>query len=122
MPIYRNGNDFSDTDNGGVSLGQAIERLVPKKRGKGRLPPAPEREALGPSTAEAVPIGDDLQTGTGWISPIVQQKYTGATYYTEVSSDGLWTWEFGHEVTLIDDDGNGDTYVLKLDDPNTPPP
>lgn len=105
--------------NGGIEITEALERLLPRKRGKGRLPPAPTRAGLGPSIAEAVPSGGDRGSGTGWISPIVEQEYTGSTYYYMVDSSGLFTFEFGHELTLIDDDGAGDTYVIKLDDPST---
>lgn len=129
MPVFRSGNSFSDSPFGpnGERLTTAIRSLTVGNRRRvtgRRLDPSGEPAEIGPERTTVPRRVEDPSTsgGGGWISPIVQQKYTGATYYTEVSSDGLWTWEFGHEVTLIDDDGAGDTYVLKLDDPNTPAP
>lgn len=120
MPVYRNGSDYSDRDNGGVDISAALDRLQHKKRGKGRLPPATPRDAIGVAVSEAVPAGVEPGTGSGSgpVSPFVEQPYTGSTYYYKVSSNGLYVEEYGHEVTVIDDDGAGNTYVTKLIDPS----
>lgn len=117
MPIYRKGSEYSDRDNGGANLADAIERLVPVKRGKGRLKSAPERDAIGESVAEAVPAGADPNS-SGITSPLVEQAYTGATYYNLTSSDGLFVFEFGHETDYVDNDGAGDTFTIKHIDPD----
>lgn len=107
-------------NNGGVSLADAVARLVPQKRGKGRLKPAADREAIGESRSESVPSNEEPGSGAGLITPWVEQEYTGSTFYHITDSSGLLMIEFGHETEMIDDDGNGDTFVIKHDDPNSP--
>ena len=106
-------------DNQGADLREAIERLANPKRGKGRLGPAADREALGPSTATAFPTSDDPIATGGLVSPVVEQEYAGTTFYSWVSADGLFILEFGDQTTWIDDDGAGVTFVIKHDNPAT---
>lgn len=97
-----------------------IDRLIPKKRGQGRLQEAPERDALPPSVTEATPAAPSEEGGGGGgrISPEVEQTYTGSTYYTLTSSDGLFVLEFPDQTTVIDDDGAGTALVYKWLDPD----
>ena len=98
----------------GVDLANAIDRLVPPGDGKGRLPPAPARDAIGESVSEALPIATSpTGDGSGPVSPWVEQAYTGSTYYSIVSSDGLFIWEYPDQTIYIDDDGNGDAFTVK---------
>lgn len=110
----------SNEDQGtqGVTLADAIERLTKKKRGRGRLDPAASRDAIGVSVAEAVPTA--TEPGSGVVSPLVEQAYAGATFYSFTSSDGLFVFEFGDQTDYIDDDGNGDTITVKHLDPSAP--
>ena len=102
-----------------ADLPKKLRRIVLPERGKGLLPEAPQRPALPESKAEAVPDGGNPSSpGGGRVSPDVEQPYAGSTYYYIYSSDGLTTFEFGHEVTVIDDDGNGATHVTKRHNPN----
>lgn len=103
----------------GVSLAELVTRLSPVRRGKGGLSPAPSREAIGISKAEAVPASEEPGAGA-LISPLVEQAYAGSVFYELTDSSGLLVLEYGDTVTLIDNDGAGDTYLVKLDDPTTP--
>lgn len=118
MAIYRNGNSYSASrGDGGVNITEAIERLSGKKRGKSRLPAATERDAIGVAKSETVPSGVEPGFGGGITSPLVEQAYAGSTYYSLVSSDGLFTFEFPDTTTYTDDDGAGDAYVFEHIDP-----
>lgn len=79
MPIYRDGNAYSDRG-GGVDITDAIDRLIPRKRGKGRLSDPPTRDALPSLQAIAYPDGGrSLSAGAA-----------NRTAYTLTSSDGLF--------------------------------
>lgn len=103
----------------GVNLQEAIERLIARKRGKGLLPDAPPRDGIGVSKSEAVPVGTapGATAGVGVISPLIEQAYAGSTYYSLVSSDGLFVFEFPDQTEYIDDDGDGDSFVFEHLDP-----
>lgn len=123
MPIYRSGNSFSDTRAGTVNaeLAKVIKALTvgSRRRVTGKpLDPAPVKQPIGPER-KVVPrdVGGDPVSGGGPVSPLVEQRYAGSTYYQRVSSNGLYAWEFGHEATLIDADGTGSTFVIKRDNP-----
>ena len=105
-------------DNSGVDLGEAIERLLPRKRGKGLLPDPPERDGIGVAVSEAVPAGAEPGSGGGVTSPLIEQAYAGSTYYSLVSSDGLFVFEFPDQTEYIDDDGAGDSIVFEHLDPS----
>lgn len=124
MPVYRTGNSFSDTKAGtdNAALARVIRGITVGNRrriaGK-RLDPAGTPAPVGPARAVAArKLAGDAATGGGGIeSPIVEQPYTGETFYYLTSSDGLFTWEFGAETTTIDADGAGVTHVWKHLDP-----
>jgi len=100
------------------NLVKLINALTNPKRGKGRLGPAPSRKALGQSRAEVLPTGEAPDDGSsGIISPLVEQAYTGSTFYSLTSSDGLFIFEFGDQTEYIDDDGAGTSIVVKHIDP-----
>jgi len=102
------------TDN----LVKLINSLTNPKRGKGRLGPAPSRKALGQSRSEVLPSGEAPDDGSsGIISPLAEQDYTGSTFYSLTSSDGLFIFEFGDQTEYIDDDGAGSSIVVKHIDP-----
>ena len=106
----------------GLSLAEAIDRINAKKRGRGRLGPAASRDKIAVSIVEAVPASTPTQS-TSLASPWVEQYYDGAEgYYELVSSDGLFTFEFGAETTYLTDDGNGDAVIIKHRNPEDPPP
>ena len=118
--IGRNGSVPKKTGQG-LSLAEAIERINAKKRGKGRLGPAAKRDKIAVSTAEAVP--GTAATGGSIGSPWVEQYYDGSQgYYELVSSDGLFTFEFGAQTDYINDDGTGETITIKHRNPEDPPP
>lgn len=98
---------------------EQIQRLTRQKRGRGRLGEAADREALEAAESEAVPGGTD--PSEGWASPLVEQAYTGSTYYSLVSSDGLFIFEYADLTDYLDDDGGGVTRTFKhLDRTPTP--
>lgn len=92
------------------SLPTLLERLVSPNRGKGRLQEAPTRDAIPPAVSEAVPEGDPLNAAGGIASPLTEQAYTGSTYLTLTSSDGLTVFEYPDETDYLD--GNGDTVTV----------
>lgn len=105
----------------GLSLAEAIERINAKKRGQGRLGPAATRDKIDVSIAEAVPGTAPSEGDVG--SPWVEQYYDGAQgYYELVSSDGLFTFEFGTETDYLNNDGTGDIIKIKHRNPEDPPP
>lgn len=101
----------------GVSLSEAIERLAPKRRGKGRLAPAPAREGIATDVVEVLPSADPLNA-SGLVSPLVEQAYAGTTYYNFTSSCGFIVFEFADSTTYIDDGGSGSAVVFQHLDPD----
>jgi hypothetical protein len=89
-----------------------IQRLTRQPRGTGRLDTPAVREALPEAISEAVPPGTDTSPG-GLVSPLVEQAYAGSTYYSLVSSDGLFVYEYGDQTEYVDDDGTGVSMVVK---------
>ena len=88
----------------GLSLNEAIERINNKKRGKGRLDSAPEREALPKSVAVALPTSQAL--GGGVASPLTEQTYDGTLFYALTSSDGLFVFEYPAYTDYLDANNN----------------
>jgi hypothetical protein len=94
-----------------LGLEDLIARLRPVTRGTGRLDPAPTRDALGVSVAEAVPSGADPAAGLNW--PLTETARTtetvrvydpaDATRYVDVERALTVTFEdvTGTEVQLI---------------------
>ena len=119
MAINRNGSDYSQFRNGGDDIQESIRRLAGiSNRGKGRLKTAPTRGAIDSAASQALPSGaDPSSSASGIVSPLQEQAYTGSTYYSLVSSDGLFTVEFPDQTSYIDDNGAGDTYVFEHIDP-----
>ena len=68
--------------------------------------------------SEAVPAGAEPGSGGGVTSPLIEQAYAGSTYYSLVSSDGLFVFEFPDQTEYIDDDGAGDSIVFEHLDPS----
>jgi hypothetical protein len=100
----------------GVPLAQLVERLAPKKRGKGRLRPAPSRTAIPASTATAYPSGADID---GIESPLTEQADTRtyhATTYTLTSSSGFLVLEYAAIETMTFSDAVSREVVFEFDD------
>lgn len=100
----------------GTNLAETLQRLQSKpKRGKGRLPPAAPRDGLPESVAESVPTGASPgdTSGSGIVSPLAEQAYAGATFYSLTSSDGLFVFEYPASTEYVDDDGFGASIIVK---------
>ncbi len=105
----------------GLSLAEALDRIKAKKRGQGRLPPAAKRDKINVSVVETIP--GSTQQSSSLQSPWVEQYYDGAEgYYNLVSSDGLFTFEFGAETEYLTDGGAGDAVTIQHRNPEDPPP
>ncbi len=91
------------------SIQEQLERLAGKKRGKGRLPPAAPRAALPADTVTVYPTAES-PNGGGIASPLTEQAYTGETWKTLTSSDGLFVFEYGDQTEYVD--GNNDTVTV----------
>lgn len=100
----------------GNTLAELVERLAPKKRGKGRLAPAPSRSAIGTSVATAYPSASDSR---GIESPLTEQADTRthhATAYTLTSSSGFLVLEYAAVDEITFSDAVGEEIVLAFDD------
>ncbi len=102
-----------------TTFSNRLRRFVETSRGKGALPPAAARDAIGVAISEGRNSGTAIGSQGGFVSPWVEQEYTGNTFYQLVSSDGFFVFEFGDQTELIDDDGTGSSFVVKHDDPST---
>ena len=99
-----------------TTLKEAVNRLAPQKRGKGRLDPAPGRSAIPSSTAIEYPSGD-ATVSSGIASPLTEQE-TSTEWYELRSSDGLFVLEVpartlytdasGREVLVVHRDPEGE--------------
>ena len=102
-----------------LGLNKIIDRANRKKRGKGRIGPAANRDKINKGVGVARPAAKP--TGGGVASPLEEQYYDGAVgYYSMTSSDGLFVFEYGVQTDYID--GNGDTVTVVHLDPDAPPP
>jgi hypothetical protein len=90
-----------------------LRRLIQPQRGKGRLQEAAARESLAVAVSEALPA---TGAGDGVSSPLVEQNYTGSTYYSLVSSDGLFVFEFPDQTEYLD--ANSQSIVFEHQDPS----
>lgn len=95
-----------------TDIADTLKRLVAPDRGPGRLPDAPSRSALSVAISEAVPEAAQ-GGGGGVVSPLVEQAYAGATYYSITSSDGLFVFEYGDQTEYLDADGLGESLIVK---------
>lgn len=94
------------------SIQEQLERLTGKKRGKGRLKPAAARGAIPADTVTVYPSASS-PGGAGVAWPLVEQPYTGSTFYSLRSSDGFIVFEYGHTTTYQDGSGElGDVQHL----------
>ncbi len=94
-----------------MPLTEAVERLIPKTRGRGRLDPAAERDGIKESIGITYPSASQPGSGGGGVaSPLTEQPYTGTTYYDFVSSDGLFVFEYPTETDYLD--GNNDEVTV----------
>lgn len=94
-----------------------------QKRSREPLPPAEAPEAIPEARVTGARQANPATSGSGGggpVSPLVEQEYTGETFYSLTSSDGLFVLEYGDTTTLIDNDGSetGSTYVIKHRDPS----
>lgn len=82
------------------NLPAQLAALINPARGTGRLEEAATRGAIGVSVTEAQPA---TPSGTGaLVSPLTEQAYAGATWYSLVSSDGLFVFEYPDETEYRD--------------------
>jgi hypothetical protein len=100
----------------GVPLAELIERLSPKKRGKGRLKPAPGRSAIGESVATAYPSA----SAAGAISSPLTEVADTRTYYATAqfltSSDGFFVLEYYPVETVSFLDAGQNEVQVVFDD------
>jgi len=92
---------------------ESIKRLIKPMRGKGRLQESAAREALSIAVSEALPA---TGAGDGVSSPLIEQNYTGSTYYSLTSSDGLFVFEFPDQTEYLD--ANSQSIVFEHQDPS----
>lgn len=106
MPALGDGGGFGA--GGGTDVADAIDRLTPKQRGKGRLGPAPSREALPPSSAEALPP-EPAAGGISWPLNEVADARTYGLPLEFTSSDGMFVWVVQPVAAteFVDADGSG---------------
>lgn len=83
-----------------TTVNEALRRLLETSRGRGRLGPAADRDAIGIAASDAYPSSEI--GGGGIASPLTEQEYTGETFYAFTSSCGFVVFEFGDVTTYID--------------------
>lgn len=84
----------------GNTLAELVERLTPKKRGKGRLESAPSRSAIGVSVATVYP---SAAASSSIRSPLTEEDGTRTYHETAqylTSSDGFFVLEFYPVATV----------------------
>lgn len=99
-----------------TDLTDSLKRLINPRRGRGLLAPAASRDAI--AVSRSIAYNSEPESGSGVTSPLVEQAYTGSTFYSLTSSDGFFVFEFGDETTYIDNDGTGAEIVIKNLDPD----
>ncbi len=94
-----------------LGLSKIIDRANRKKRGKGRIGVAKNRDKINKSIGVARPTG---ATGGGVASPLTEQTYDGTLFYALTSSDGLFVFEYPAYTDYVD--GNGSPLrIIHLD-------
>lgn len=78
----------------GNTLAELVERLAPKKRGKGRLAPAPSRSAIGASVATAYPSAAAAGAISSPLTEVADTRTYHATAQYLTSSDGFFVLEY----------------------------
>lgn len=76
-----------------------LERLIPRKRGKGRLAPPPKREQIPARRVVTLRAGAEA---SGFSTPLTEQPYTGTNQFSLTSSDGLMVFEYGEFTDYLD--------------------
>lgn len=111
MPIYRNGNSYSDT--GGEDMTDAIKRLLPRRRGKGRLPDPPTREALPSRQVVSHPSGGSINgAGIRWPLTEVSRITTTVRVYDPHDATRYVDFEDITTLTVQDADGRSGQIIL----------
>lgn len=100
------------------TLAEALRKLQPIKRGRGRLKPPAEREAIAASVATIYPSTGNV--GSGIASPLTEddtlREYHALDSIT--SSDGLFVIEFYPYSKRVFDDANSEQVVFNLAEPD----
>lgn len=100
----------------GNTLAELVERLSPKKRGRGRLDPAPSRGAIGESVATAYPSA----AAAGAISSPLTEEADTRTYHATAqyltSSDGFFVLEYYPVETVSFLDAGQNQVQVVFDD------
>ncbi|MEE4660999.1 MAG: hypothetical protein V2J89_11065 [Halieaceae bacterium] len=101
------------------NLGKSIERLIGRKKGKGRLPPAAARGALGVDVVEATPQSSQPSSGAlNW--PITEEDIADREYHPEVfyqSPDGIFVMLVSAPSKMVFTDAYGQTGEMHPADP-----
>lgn len=105
-----------------TTISDVIDRLTKKRRGKGLLGPAAQRDGLPISTAIAYPAGAEAAVGsTGIASPLTEQEPPNTNTYTLTSSDGLFVFEFATTSRYLDA-SSAELVVIHRDPEEQPAP
>lgn len=113
MPIYKDGNSYSDRGPG-ADISDQLRRLLPQKNGKGRLPPAKPRNALPESRGEALPIKRSQSIASPLTEAADVRVY--AAPVTLTTADGLFVVELEPVYSTQFIDANGEAVVVVYDE------
>jgi len=99
-----------------MTLGEAVERLNAKKRGKGKLKPAATRDAIDTSIAQAVPTLITPTTGGGIASPLTEVADTRVTAVVRICDpmDATRWIDIEAATQITFEDANGDEVIMNL--------
>lgn len=110
-------SDWRVADPEPVNLSEAIGRLLPKKRGKGRLPPAASRGAIGESVSEAVPsAAEPGGAGVNWPLTEISRVSETVRVYDPADASVFIDIERATQVTF--QDAGGEQVVMNLTYPS----
>lgn len=94
---------------------EQLRRLVRTSRGKGRLDPAPAREAIAVAVSEALPTSDAPGGGGGgYVSPLTEQSRTTTTVTVTDTSDPTFSIDFDVATQITATDAEGTELVINL--------
>jgi len=92
-----------------MGLREDLKRFINTSRGRGRLDPAPERDAIGISVSEGLPTANEPSTGGGGIaSPLTEQSRVTQTVRICCDTDPTLfvDFEVSTQITFLDADSN----------------
>jgi len=98
-----------------MGLREDLKRFINTSRGRGRLDPAPERDAIGIAVSEGLPTANEPSTSGGGIaSPLTEQSRTTQTVTVACDGDPTIFVDIEQATQIVFQDANGDEVIMNL--------